>query len=234
MIKNNKGFSIVESLLIMLIVAIIGGVAWYVYRANNQTTDIYNNAGSIDISAAKLKRTTTVSNNELSQYNFPREKLNILYDQTIWKNMKNSDGVIDGCGDFDSLNLQYNNFYLSFNYGTFCGKGSAPCFEEPDSGCLSESKQLDSVELMTGSVAYILAHRLSINNGKDWSYSVVMSNDVNCKDVCSIDSKNINGAGSTIGGVYDGVYSPNVDSLDSYSELAEVKAAIIVLKTVKY
>lgn len=41
---NNKGFSVVEGLLILIIVGIIGGVGYFVYNQNNKTPSVSNSS----------------------------------------------------------------------------------------------------------------------------------------------------------------------------------------------
>jgi uncharacterized membrane protein len=42
--KNQTGFSIVETVLVVVIVGAIAGVGWYVYHADQKTSDTYNAA----------------------------------------------------------------------------------------------------------------------------------------------------------------------------------------------
>lgn len=55
--KNQKGFSAIEGLLILVIVVIVGGTAFYVYHASKNTNNIYNAA--IQSSTPKTKLHTT-------------------------------------------------------------------------------------------------------------------------------------------------------------------------------
>ena len=43
-ITNQKGFTAIEAVLIVVILAIIGGTGYYVYQANNKSTDTQNTA----------------------------------------------------------------------------------------------------------------------------------------------------------------------------------------------
>lgn len=54
MSKNQKGFSAVEALLILVIAGIIGGVGWYVWNANQQTNKTLDTA--VNISGAVNQR----------------------------------------------------------------------------------------------------------------------------------------------------------------------------------
>lgn len=41
---KQEGFTVVEGLLILLILAILGGTGYYIYQANNEATDTQNQA----------------------------------------------------------------------------------------------------------------------------------------------------------------------------------------------
>jgi hypothetical protein len=51
--KNHKGFALVEGLLILVIVAILAGTGWYVFRARNNSNGSLNNASAAGSSLAK-------------------------------------------------------------------------------------------------------------------------------------------------------------------------------------
>jgi type II secretory pathway pseudopilin PulG len=53
--KNQKGFSLIEGLLIVIIVGLVGGIGWYVWNTNNQTNSSLK-------SANKVAESTTYTN----------------------------------------------------------------------------------------------------------------------------------------------------------------------------
>lgn len=58
--KNQKGFTVVEGLLILVIVGLIGGVGWYVWDAKKESDKSLNQASSTDISGTtKTSETPT-------------------------------------------------------------------------------------------------------------------------------------------------------------------------------
>lgn len=61
--KNNKGFSVIEGLLIMVILGIIGGTGWYVYNVQNKTTESLINADAANSSAVNYKTSKTTKPN---------------------------------------------------------------------------------------------------------------------------------------------------------------------------
>jgi Tfp pilus assembly protein PilV len=54
---NQKGFTAIETVLIVVILAIVGGTGYYVYQANNKSTDTQNAAHTATESAAQTATT---------------------------------------------------------------------------------------------------------------------------------------------------------------------------------
>jgi Tfp pilus assembly protein PilE len=63
MFKNQKGFSVVEGLLVFVIIGIIGGVGYYVYQSQQETKKSQDNSNksSLEIDAEKKEDTTPVA-----------------------------------------------------------------------------------------------------------------------------------------------------------------------------
>ncbi len=55
---NQKGFAAMEAVLVVVILAIIGGTGYYVYQANNKATDTQNTAQTNANTAAPHKKKT--------------------------------------------------------------------------------------------------------------------------------------------------------------------------------
>jgi hypothetical protein len=61
-INKQRGFTVVEGLLIFIIIGIIGGTSWYVVHANSKTNDTLNNAGlGSAVKSAKKKQISPVT-----------------------------------------------------------------------------------------------------------------------------------------------------------------------------
>lgn len=54
--KDNKGFTVIESLLILVIVGMLGGLGWYVWNAHNKSIDSLTNADSANSSVVKYSK----------------------------------------------------------------------------------------------------------------------------------------------------------------------------------
>lgn len=59
-VLNQKGFAAIEAILIVIILAIIGGTGYYVYQANNKATNTQNNAHT-DAESAVTHKTKYVT-----------------------------------------------------------------------------------------------------------------------------------------------------------------------------
>lgn len=59
--KNIKGFALIESLLILVIIGILVGTGWYVYQARNKATDSFTNAGSANSSVVAKSSSKSTS-----------------------------------------------------------------------------------------------------------------------------------------------------------------------------
>jgi cytoskeletal protein RodZ len=58
MAKTQKGFTVIEGLLILVIVGLIGFVGWYVYQAKQATDENLNTAASTNTAVKVMKKTT--------------------------------------------------------------------------------------------------------------------------------------------------------------------------------
>jgi type II secretory pathway component PulJ len=59
--KQQSGFAVVESLLILVIVAIIGGTGWFVWHSKQQTDKTLSETGNSQAVNPSKKTPTTVS-----------------------------------------------------------------------------------------------------------------------------------------------------------------------------
>src|SRR4051812_7327602 len=57
--SNQKGFSAVEGLLILVVVCLIGFIGWYVWRTKSQTDKSLNTAASTSATASTSKNTAS-------------------------------------------------------------------------------------------------------------------------------------------------------------------------------
>lgn len=73
-VKNQDGFSPVEWVLMLVIVGILAGTGWYVYKANSNSKDTLNLAAGTNVAVkqkAKKSTTTNSSTNASTAYTVP-------------------------------------------------------------------------------------------------------------------------------------------------------------------
>jgi type II secretory pathway pseudopilin PulG len=219
--KSQKGFTVVEGLLIVILIGLIGGTGWYVWHSNNAANKSLtnaNNSSSATIQSAK---------NDSSNVLLKNSKLSFTYDPKAWDLKKNTSTADQYCGKQDSAKLaskQNTAFSLLFNLGS-CGKGGGSCSDIP--GCKVESEQLAKVSLDSDKT-----------ENKDWSYQIVFSDNPSCSDViCGFTVLNLDSGDGLISGVYDatkGGQPSSLKSLADFSKLTEVQSAAKVLQTLRY
>jgi hypothetical protein len=90
--KNQNGFGVVEGLLTLVIIGILSGVGWYVWRTKNNADSIYKNASN----TAEITKTNT-SKNEQRVIKIP--ELDIEF--TVPSSLKNLQWVV--------VNLDYSD-----------------------------------------------------------------------------------------------------------------------------
>lgn len=215
----------------VIALSLVIGVGYYVFNASRSDKKPLNQVSQTPVSQSKTK-----SPNKLVSYQFAQEKLKLDYDNEYWKVSDSQSGKIEcqeGQVNQDSLALAHSDFNLSFRFGQCGGKGGGICFEDPDSGCTRESRNLGEVTVAGNKTWYILASRATIDSGKTWRYELWLNDEPICKtDLCHVPATNIQDDMSSIFGSYTD--KSNITSLDQFSDLPEVKAAVTLLKTAKY
>ncbi|MGH7156560.1 MAG: hypothetical protein ACREGG_00355 [Candidatus Saccharimonadales bacterium] len=88
--NSQKGFAVVESLLILVIIAVIVGIGWYAWHTKHQTDKILSQADKISQSAP------TASTN-LVTGKLANDKVTFTYDENIWQAAPNA-GEVSLCG----------------------------------------------------------------------------------------------------------------------------------------
>lgn len=72
--KNQKGFGAVETILVLVIVGLIGGVGWYVWDAKKESDKSLNQASQTEIVAANKSKLSEYKNEELGlSLKYPKE-----------------------------------------------------------------------------------------------------------------------------------------------------------------
>lgn len=75
--KNQKGFSVVEGLLFLIIIGVLGFVGWYVWHSKNAADDNLKNAASTNIAAPTNKAAATQNSTPSEEYKMPEVKLQL-------------------------------------------------------------------------------------------------------------------------------------------------------------
>lgn len=88
---NQKGFAAIEAVLIVIILAIIGGTGYYVYQANNKSTDTQNAAQTNANSATPHKKSAKAdATKDWTSYTSTAGKFSLKYPGT-WVQPTNKD-----------------------------------------------------------------------------------------------------------------------------------------------
>jgi type II secretory pathway pseudopilin PulG len=73
--KNQKGFSLVEVFLIIIIVTILGGTGWYVYNSNKKTNNLLNTTDNTNLLIAK---TAKKDSHKFTEPNIPSDWISFV------------------------------------------------------------------------------------------------------------------------------------------------------------
>lgn len=89
--KNHRGFTILEALLILVIVGLLGGVGWYVWDSKDKTDKTYTDADAANSSVADYSNKETKGDIPAGYKKYENKELNfsLLYPQE-WKESKSS------------------------------------------------------------------------------------------------------------------------------------------------
>src|SRR5688572_16555420 len=118
---NQKGFSVVEGLLIVVAIAIIGGAGFYVYNANKNTNQSLDNTGNSEIKKAEEKKKSESKEKEVAygtikgQSSYPSEGLPM--DEEICAQDANNSAASPICINVGQK--QVINFELKVPVGTY-------------------------------------------------------------------------------------------------------------------
>jgi Tfp pilus assembly protein PilX len=130
MSKNQKGFSVVEGLLILVIVGILGGTGWYVWNSNKKTNDLLNSVDkSSSVGAKATKKNTETKIEAVDKYPTWKEEKNQEYKYSFkfpnengWKSFINKTAANS---EAYSIGERVNN--TGVNY-TLCGNNCGLVF----------------------------------------------------------------------------------------------------------
>lgn len=219
---TKKGFTIVEILLALLVVAVIGFGGYYVWQNQHKTN-------------------TTTTARDLVAYRMPVEKMSFSYDGAKW-NIESKSSSTDPCSG-DKITLVNGKFELVFRISVVCNGGGGGCFISDPETCIFKSLKDSTIQLSNTEAADLIYTRESVDSGSSWSNEITLTTSTidECKDfMCTFKSHNIKDAetSSAIEGRIYGAYTDGTDesiaSIDQFTKLPEVMDAAKILKTVHY
>jgi hypothetical protein len=134
MYKTQKGFHAVQALLILVVIGIIAGTGWYVWRANNNTNKT--------LSEAKATSNTSVSKS-VNNRNQSSVKLISTDDKKVQVSLPNSWHVISDSNNPNGAQIISinKNTHLCDKYNPSNCNAIAPCLDVQDtSSCVYEAE----------------------------------------------------------------------------------------------
>jgi len=219
--KDQKGFSAVEAVLLLVVVGLIGFVGWYVWHSKNQTDKVLTTSQNSQIDSAK----SNVDKNKLDKtYTDAKDKLSFNY-PSDWKlDIQKQDDIRQG---FASGSLTSPDGKLVLNYSnsvTGGGGGSCPdAFPCPTVQIVSiadvaKAKDHQVVEKITNWAGHSDSFTVSIGLVskdllREWPVGSKQHNDFYLYDNFSND-----------GGLFALHYSPNARPEDGFKTQEEAKA----------
>lgn len=107
--RNSKGFTLIEALLILVIVGLLGGTGWYVWSARSSTDKSLNQAADTEITAASKKEESKLSNTNTEYLTVKEWSVKIPLNENVkglsYK-LKDFDYTNGKVADFRSTNLE--------------------------------------------------------------------------------------------------------------------------------
>jgi len=226
--KVQRGFTTLELLLCIIILAIIGFTGYHVYQSKQQTDKLLNSAQN-ETSAIKIsKQRVTLKFSSLS----------FEYNNNSWTLDHNKSEDDQTCGKSDSAAIENKDnpsLFINFDVNDNCEKDGNDCSGYQN--CSVESKQIATVKLSNSETKYILASRVSTDQGLSWKYSIEVSDTTSCKVMpCEVTVSTNPSNPSVISADYSGEGNLPGDpkSLSDFINIPTTQSAIAVLKTLHY
>ncbi|MDB5163622.1 MAG: hypothetical protein JWS12_239 [Candidatus Saccharibacteria bacterium] len=130
---NQKGFSAVEGLLILVIVSVIGFIGWYVWNSNKKTTTSYNNAAATNQAASTTKKSTSAASETAAK---PTTK---YFEVKEWGVKAPYDGTLTlryaiGTKPYPTNNAYFTSTQLTAVSDPYCGIGRSGASDTQNAG----------------------------------------------------------------------------------------------------
>jgi Tfp pilus assembly protein PilV len=223
--KNQKGFSVIEVVLLLVIIGVLGFVGWFVWSRRSKPQTVTTNT-----QPAQSLQTTPTSATSLKEATLPTEKLSFKYpsswsiDNKVVKKGQDPGATYEE--DIATL-TGTNGFTMTI------ASGLDRTHDAVYGSTGSKVFQKESFELWQGTL-YIFFTGAAGNGSGVQAVEVSGDNEV-CATNCFFTSKNTQGELSVSGSYYDidtGKYK-NM-SLDEFKKDPNIVAAVAVIKSLHY
>jgi len=228
---TQKGFSVIEGLLVTIIVLLVAFIGYYVYHSQKQTDKTLNSAASTNQTASSSSGSSSEKTLLLKYSN-----LKFNYDVSKWKVEQNDSGNDPHCGPFDNAQMETSamDYQLSFGIGQ-CGKGGATCVEIGT--CTAENKLINIVNVSSTTTLYLVGVQTTDKTTGAHDYSLWLTDDKSCDDtLCGISLKGFSDPALINGTFVNDSGDPPTDpgGLEQFVDLPQIEQAIAVLRTAHY
>lgn len=242
---DQKGFSAVAILLVIVVLGAIAGAGYYITSAKNGKQNNAKSISNFDECVAagnpvmeslpeQCSADGKTFTKKATSHSIAHEGLIVTYNSSDWKVIEPYDTDEDGRKSA-GISLSSDVFQIGLAFG-LDGKGGFTCFDLTDfnpATCSSESKIVSTVQL-NGKTMNVVAHKHKEPDSAA-SYALYLTDKSDCKDAfnCSYPAKFQSFADNSVvqAGYSDG---RTFDSLDVFVEQPEVKQAIEIFTTLRY
>jgi hypothetical protein len=149
-LHDQQGFAVIEALLILLVVAIIGGTGFYVWHANKNSSDTFSAAAKVADSSPEAKTKAVKVNDETSGWvSYTGSAISFKYPKAWTEKVCQTDTVLMSSSDSYSGNCNSDSTAQMFVNVFDDSIGPAPALTAPDyTGLQSQTVKIGSVSGM--------------------------------------------------------------------------------------
>lgn len=188
--KNTKGFTLIEGLLILVIVGLLGGTGWYVWNARSKTNGTYNAANQANSAVTTHKSASKSSTAVIISTNDKKVQLTLPSDWVVQKKYDPPTCDVGGANGSEGtclLNVEYKPtsfqvpagpwglwqtmvFSTNIDSKTWAYDRGYACPNTPSTDPINGYQSYNCVNTTFNTDMYV------ISNGKYLAYSIVSTN----------------------------------------------------------